>query len=426
MSSSATVHLGDGREVLSFRDGVDQLFFIMFTKSERFTLTGEAAYELLKGSYPDLDPEECVAAGFRTTAGAVRDRLGLLGVDAEALAETLGVIVEEQLESHRTRRGERLPDGLTEHYDRADAVLAELTWEGWLAGVRAAVEHGEPLKDWGRMFDEGSAGWLMGLWDYFDQRYAFGALLQALDPAEEITLDVSDLDDSWIQDSVDPQEFARGLVMYATTGGLPPIVLTEGTFDAQVLTAAIRIRRPHLIEFLRLPDFSSGLAGGSVELRQTLRGLAAAGIPNRVVGLFDNDAAGRDGARPLASTLPENISYTFLPDLPLADDYPTIGPQGATSMDINGLAVSIELFLGTDVLTVDGKLLPVEWSSYLKNVDAYQGAVRDKKGIQTRWSAKVATAEADPAVVESQDWSGIDLLLDHLMEAIKAVRPSEP
>jgi hypothetical protein len=91
-------------------------------------------------------------------------------------------------------------------------------------------------------------------------------------------------------------------------------------------------------------------------------------------------------------------------------------------MDVNGLAVSIELFLGTDVLTVDGELLPIEWSSYIKPVEAYQGSVREKKGIQDRWWAKVAAAEKDPTLVEAQDWSGIDLLLDHLIDAIKGIR----
>lgn len=424
VSSYATVHLANGREVCSFRGGVDQLFFILFTKDERFTVTGQAAYELLKDTYVDLDPDECVAAGFQATAGAIRDRLDLLGIDEVALQETLEQIVAERRSSNRTRQELFPSDTLAEHHEREDAALAEVTWDRWVSLVREAVESGKPLKEWGGMFDEGSAGWLMGLWVDFDERYAFRALLHVLDPAEQITLDVSQLDESWIEDSVDPQEFARGLVMYATTGGLPPIVLTEGTFDAQVLTAAIRIRRPHLVEFLRLPDFSSGMAGGSVELRQTLRGLASAGIPNRVVGLFDNDAAGRDGARPLGSTLPANISFTYLPELPLARDYPTVGPQGRTSMDVNGLAGSIELYLGADVLAVDGEISPVEWSGYIKSVDAYQGAVRDKKAIQGRWRAKVAAAETDPSVTESQDWSGIDLLLDHLMDAIRGVRPS--
>lgn len=422
MGSYATVHLGDGREVCSFRDGVDQLFFILFTSDERYSVTGPEAYELLKGTYNDLDPDECVAAGFRSTAGAIRDRLDLLGVDEAVIAEHLQQIVVESLASNRSAR-ERFPsETLAEHHDREEAALREVTWERWVEGVRAAVESGKPLGEWGGRFDEGSAGWLMDLWEYHDERYAFRALLEVLDADEQITLDVSELDESWIEESVDPQEFARGLVAYATEGGLPPVVLTEGTFDAQVLTAAIRIRRPHLVGFIRLPDFSTGLSGGSAELRQTLRGLAAAGIPNRVVGLFDNDSAGRDGARPLAKTLPDNITYTFLPELPLAADYPTIGPQGATSMDINGLAVSIELYLGTDVLTVGNDLAPVEWSSYIKAVRTYQGAVGDKKGIQERWRAKVKAADEDPSVIGSQDWSGIDLLLDHLVEAIKGVR----
>lgn len=422
VGSYATVHLADGREVCSFRDGVDQLFFILFTSDERYTVTGPEAYELLKSNCGDLDPDECVVAGFRSTAGAIRDRLDLLGVDEAVLAESLQQIVGEALAANRSAR-ERFPsEEFAESRDREESALEGLTWERWAEVVREAVESGRPLGEWGGRFYEGSARWLMGLWEYHDERYAFRALLEVLDPDEQITLDVSQLDLSWVEDSVDPQEFARGLVAYATEGGLPPVVLTEGTFDAQVLTAAIRIRRPHLVGFLRLPDFSRGLSGGSAELRQTIRGLAAAGVPNRVVGLFDNDSAGRDGARPLSNSLPDNIAFTFLPELALAVDYPTIGPQGATSMDINGLAVSIELYLGADVLTVDGELVPVEWSSYIKAVESYQGAVQDKKGIQDRWRAKVRAVDKDPSLVELQDWSGIDLLLDHLMETIKSVR----
>ncbi len=423
MSSYATVHLADGREVCSFRDGVDQLFFVLFTQAERYTVKGAAAVDFLKDAYLDfdLDPDECVAVGFQSTAGAIRDRLDLLGIDDVAVASTLNDIAAERIAVNRSLR-ESLPSESFERLDREHTELQNLTWEHWTDVVRAAVESGKPLMDWGGPFDEGSAGWLMALWRDFDERHALRALLEVLDSEEQIRLDLSQLDESWIADSVDPQEFARELVIYATTGGLPPVVLTEGKFDVEVLSAAIRVRRPHLVGFLRLPDFSTGLSGGASELCKLLRGFAATGIPNRVVGLFDNDAAGRDGARPLGNTLPSNITFTFLSELDLARAYPTIGPQGATLMDVNGFAVSMELFLGADVLTVDGELLPIEWSNYVKHVGAYQGAVREKEGIQDRWRAKVAAAERDPAVVVTQDWSGIDLLLDHLIDAIKRNR----
>lgn len=187
MGSYATVHLGDGREVCSFRDGVDQLFFILFTADERYSLTGPAADHLLKNTYNDLDPDECVIAGFRSTAGAIRDRLDLLGVDEAAVAEHLQQVAAESLASKRSAR-ERFPsEVLAEHCDREEVALGELTWERWVEGVRAAVESGKPLGEWGGTSDEGSAGWLMDLWRYYDARYAFRALLEVLEADEQIT-----------------------------------------------------------------------------------------------------------------------------------------------------------------------------------------------------------------------------------------------
>jgi len=219
VSSYATVHLADGREVCSFRGGVDQLFFILFTKDERFTETDDVAYQLLKDTYVDLEPDECVAVGFRTTAGAVRDRLDLLGIDEVALQLALEEIVAERRASNLKMRELFPSDILADHREREEAALAEVTWGRWVNVVGPAIGSGKPLKEWGGKFDEGSAGWLMGLWEDLDERYAFGALLQVLDPAEQITLDLSQLDESWIEDSVDPQEFARSLVMWPPPAG---------------------------------------------------------------------------------------------------------------------------------------------------------------------------------------------------------------
>jgi hypothetical protein len=65
---------------------------------------------------------------------------------------------------------------------------------------------------------------------------------------------------------------------------------------------------------------------------------------------FDNDTAARDVLRSLATeALPANIRITSLSHLALAANYPTVGPQGEHTTDVNGLATSIELFLGSDV-----------------------------------------------------------------------------
>jgi len=87
-------------------------------------------------------------------------------------------------------------------------------------------------------------------------------------------------------------------------------------------------------------------------------------------------------------------------------------------MDINGLASSIELFLGTDALTVNESLVPVQWTGYVRSLGAYQGELLDKGSVQRNFRQKVTVATNDPHSMATQDWSALDLLLDHLLELI--------
>lgn len=147
---------------------------------------------------------------------------------------------------------------------------------------------------------------------------------------KEITHDLADLaDGGWLDPSADPREHANALVSYTSEGGLLPIVLTEGKFDAEVLSAAIRLRRPHLVDYLRLPDFTQRNQGGAAALRQTVRAFASAGIPNRVLALFGNGTAARDVLRSLnTAVLPANTQVACLPELDLASNYPTVETGG--------------------------------------------------------------------------------------------------
>ena len=119
-----------------------------------------------------------------------------------------------------------------------------------------------------------------------------------------------------------------------------------------------------------------------------LRAFAAARINTNILAIFDNDAAGLD-AFGVASRLPlpPNIKVTKLPDIELARSYPTIGPQGEHRIDVNGRAVSIELFLGRhNLMEFDGAgLIPVIWSSYVPTVRQYQGAIGEKRRVFDRF-----------------------------------------
>jgi len=57
-----------------------------------------------------------------------------------------------------------------------------------------------------------------------------------------------------------------------------------------------------------------------------------------VIALFDNDTAAHAAVRGLKGTkLPGTIRVVFLPELELARHYPTLGPQGLMSSDVNAV-----------------------------------------------------------------------------------------
>jgi hypothetical protein len=416
--------MSDGRPICSFRNGVAQLFFILFTREDWIELEGPEAVRLAAWKRGPYEDDEVRVGGFRTRVGVLRDRLDVLGVPRWSVALELERLAAERLEFIVDFRQSpaTIPDLDVEDAQEV-AYLSGLTWGLWLEDLRTGLSTGQRVERWGRREPFGSVSWLMSLWDDHDSRYQLRAVLEALPPDEEITLDLDDLlEGGWLEPSVDPRDHARELVAYTSQGGLAPIVLTEGRFDVEVLTAALALRRPHLIGYLKLPDFAQKNEGGAAALRQTVRAFASAGIPNRVVALFDNDTAARDVTHAVdTSALPANLVITRLPELDLASAYPTVGPQGEHVMDVNGLAGSIEMYLGSDVLTVDGELQPVVWGGYVSRLRAYQGEISNKERVQERFREKVAAAKLRPNAMADQDWSALDLVLDHLVDLVRHI-----
>ena len=85
---------------------------------------------------------------------------------------------------------------------------------------------------------------------------------------------------------------------------------------------------------------------------------------------------------------------------------------------MNGLAASIELYFGEDVLKrADGSLAPVQWRGYIESLTCYQGEVLGKSQLQAEFARKLSQAESDPAVRAKQDWTGIDAILQAIFRA---------
>jgi hypothetical protein len=356
-----------------------------------------------------LPEEEYDACEFLVQARDLQDRLELLGIGRHAVEDVFRELIAQQLSS--TGRYAQL-DSLKDHYLREMAALDGLTYDRWIAEFRQASAKAE-LSPRARR-EPGSLGWLLALWDDVDPRLVLRAVVDAF-PTDTVVMDVTALEDGgWIEPGTAPRDAAIANFAWAMENGAPAIVIAEGKTDIHVLSSAFPLLRPHLDGFLKFADFSFGNEGGASALVRTVKTFAASGITNRVVAIFDNDTAASDAKKVLNSIhLPKNIIVMQYPAIALAEDYPTLGPTGPAKMDVNGVAASIELYLGADVLAdSNGELRPIQWTGYVKGIGRYQGEIVDKVAILARFESKLRLAREDPGQIRGQDWSALGSVFD--------------
>lgn len=333
---------------------------------------------------------------YETDAKSIRERLQLVGVSAFD-----GLSVFEEWESN----------GFSE--DLTD-VWEQFRTEG-AGGLDPEISpwsmHYE-TPGWAKMrtrFDGLDLDWIIKLRFVVDR----------IDDAERVRLDLSSV---WGKESDGELERtdtlcadARSDIRGGVAGVLPTIVLTEGSSDVRALQAAIRFARPHLAGFMTFLEYAGKPQGGVDSVVKGLKALSAAGVANRVIGLLDNDVAGRMGFEQIkASRLPSRFTALLLPEIDIAKQYPTYGTEGLVLKDLNGTAVAMEMFLGHDALVDDdGALSPVQLTGYHHHLKAYQGAIIAKDEVKERFLAKVARAENGD--VNLDDWADLGDLLDHIV-----------
>ena len=84
---------------------------------------------------------------------------------------------------------------------------------------------------------------------------------------------------------------------------------------------------PHLTDYFGFFEHDElRVDGGVGYLIKFSQAFAAARISSRMVALFDNDTAGREAFnRASELPLPSNIKVLRLPDIALAESYPSVG-----------------------------------------------------------------------------------------------------
>lgn len=186
------------------------------------------------------------------------------------------------------------------------------------------------------------------------------------------------------------------------------LVITEGSSDVAVLRKALALLRLDTQDFYRFIDASDGYQFfGTGNLFKLAQGLVAIGILNRTVILYDNDTEGRSKLLDTERLrLPSTMRAIRLPDLEHLKKIPAIGPQGREVADINGRAAAIECYL--DLHAPSAPPDPhVRWTSFNKQLDAYQGELVDKE----LYAKRFLSLRGRPA---DYDLSGLEAVLTTL------------
>ena len=185
------------------------------------------------------------------------------------------------------------------------------------------------------------------------------------------------------------------------------LIVTEGSSDTFVLARALDILAPDIKDFFYFVDMEKNYPfTGTGNLYRFCQGLASIKIQNKVLILYDNDVAGLEKYNLSKKLqLPRNMCVARLPDHPSFVDFETIGPNGYSRDNINGVAVAIECFLD---LSYQTETVPrIRWTSYDSNAHRYQGELIDKDSY-IRKIKKVQSIDS------GYDFAKLGYLINHL------------
>lgn len=388
-----------GQELLWWKNGLSPIATGLFTKSDIERGKGEDSARLIKkygltrysGDHTaeDLDWEIVLAV---VDVATLRQRLSIFGYNKALFDENMSQAIQECRQS----------------LDEADKDM-RAHYAEQLDTLEKIKNNRIPLADLSYKSLE--------RWGFYDEMVTIWAVLQNPD-INDSDVAIIDLDDlvegGWLDD-----EFANTDSDYLLPEGYftpqVPIIITEGVSDERFLQKSLEVIYPKLVNNVRFLDSDFKPERSASSAVKLVKSFASAGINNRILVILDNDAAACDAIRDLPWSLPKNIKVIQYPKLEWLNRYPTIGAQGEVVMDVNGLAGSIEMYLGKETLTDEsGKLVRIQWQGYINRVKKYQGTLLDKAGVQKRFDEK------DEKSLD--DWHDLKQVWDFIIESLSKIR----
>ena len=413
----------DGYSILETKSYVIPEVMTLFQESDKRIGTRKASgrWRELKS---DSEDQDGVVVTYSSEVAKVVDRLNVMGFTMRRVRDDFESFRESEIEKYTAWLEEGDDDG----YRAELNYFTHLTFDRYAEALRTVLTQRIRPHSAGQSapYLDPVAQKIVG--DNEDHIFGFlGSDLRAfirlacelVPQNSEVVQDISELVEAGYYEEDEPvcTNSTRAL-----TGGHPEnsarIILTEGPTDVEILKAALSLLYPHLCGYYTFLDFASSRPQGGVgSLVTTVKAFAAAGITNRIIAVFDNDTAAFDARRSLASIqLPKNIAVCNYPDLSSLESYPTLGPTGLARLNINGLAASIEVYLGSDLLS-NGEGFPVQWKGYVESLRKYQGEVMYKSQLQEKFREKVARCSASTDEFSRCDWSGLRAIFDVIFHA---------
>jgi len=386
MSSYASFYI-NGQELLHWNDGFSQIVDGLYTKDDIVRGRGKDGVRLIKqyglsmydNAYTEDDVDWEIALAVIDVA-TLKQRLSIYGYNAQLFNESLDAYIERLIKECNNISNEM-----------------KLDYEDQIKQVNNLKTNKISLKDLSyelfRQIDFNNE--LVAIWGAVHN--------ESVKDSDIAVLDISDLAEAgWLDYELDN---------FIT---VPPIILTEGITDIKTLKKALHVIYPKLESNVRFLDTSFRPETNAAAIVKMIKSFAAAGINNRILAILDNDAAASEAMTNLPRNLPNNIKVIQYPELDLMTSYPTIGPQGEINMNINGLAGSIEMYMGKDILTGnDGNLELVQWGGYMNRVKKYQGSLINKDAVGSRFKEK----DAD----DVNKWQDLRYLWDYIIDNLSTL-----
>lgn len=359
---------------------------------------------------------------YSISVGELRDRLDLVGYSLHNSKVLFQSVLEQEISTYERWIEEDVE--LSSYSQEKIDILREMTSDKWILNLQELYRSGKSKFD----IDQGSYDGLMRFmleedwygFPEFDFNIPLRLVLEVVPEDHEVIYDVTELILSeYLNEEDDLVEHAFNLFYRDLYQKGRCIILTEGKFDTYVLSESLRILYPHLADYFSFIDFDGAkVGGGAGSLANMVKTFSGAGIVNKIIAVFDNDTAARSALRGLAkASVSKNIKIITLPNLPVLEDYPTLGPSGMVSMDVNGLSGSIEPYLGADCLeSEDGSLYPVKWTGLDAGIQEYQGEMTSKDKIQKKFKEKLNCCKRDNSLISEYDWSGLNLIFENIFK----------